>query len=243
MLSKWLLVPDCHIPYHDQAAFSLMLRAARAIECQHVVVLGDFLDFYSVSAHDKDPNRSRDLDWEINQGRSALKQIDQVITGRKIYIAGNHEDRLTRYLMTRAPELFNSVKIPDLLKLNDTGWNYVPYKAHTRIGKLYVTHDAGRAGKYAHYDALAAFQSNIVIGHVHRLGWIVEGTAKGKPHVAASLGWLGDFDKVDYMHKIRAMRDWAHGFGIAYIEADGTAHVVPVPIVNGKVCVEGKLIK
>jgi hypothetical protein len=88
-----------------------------------------------------------------------------------------------------------------------------------------------------------AFQGNVVIGHTHRMAYNVEGSARGKPHVGAMFGWLGDFDALDYCHRIRARRDWVHGFGIAYVEPSGNVHLQPCPIVEGKVLIEGKLIQ
>lgn len=242
-MEKWLLVPDCHVPYQDVKAFGLMLKAARAARIKNVVILGDFVDFFSVSSYPKPPDRRNDLAFEVEAGRLALDAVEDVCRGRRIYIAGNHEDRLQRYLCDKAPALFNTVKVDRLLGLAGRGWSYVPYKSAAKIGKLHLTHDLGKAGKYAHYDALNAVQGNVVIGHTHRLGWAVEGNVRGKPHVGAQLGWLGDFNQIDYMHRIRAARDWAHGFGIAYVEANGNVHITPVPIVAGAVLVEGKLIR
>jgi predicted phosphodiesterase len=242
-LEKYLLVPDCHVPYHNASAFKLMLKAARSARINNVVVLGDFVDFFAVSSYPKPPDRVSDLGVEVDAGRVALGELEAICRGRRIYIAGNHEDRLQRYLVERAPALFNTVRVDRLLGLTSRGWDYVPYKSAAKIGKLHLTHDLGKAGKYAHYDALNAVQGNVVIGHTHRLGWAVEGNVRGKPHVGVQLGWLGDFNQIDYMHRIRAARDWAHGFGIAYVEPSGNVHVTPIPIVGGAVLVEGKLIR
>lgn len=242
-LTKWLLVPDCHVPYHDRAAFGLMLRAADSAKIKNVCILGDFADFFAVSSHPKPPSRKNDLQWEVEEVNAALTLLDRQFPGRKKFVSGNHEDRLERYLTDRAPELFNVLKVQDLFRLKERGWEHTPYRAFTKIGKLHVTHDCGKAGKYAHYDALNTFQGNVVIGHVHRLAYAVEGNAKGKPHVTASLGWLGDVEAADYMHRVKALRDWSHGFGVLYVESSGAVHLVPIPIVDGKVVLEGKLIR
>lgn len=243
-LLRILFIPDCHIPYEDRKAWALMLKAARRLRPDTIVVLGDFLDFYSVSAHDKDPRRVRLLDEEIRCGNERLSELDALGATRKVFIKGNHEWRLERYLMTRAPELFNLVRMRDLLKLDERGWECVEYREHARIGRLYATHDAGKAGDRAHAQALADFQSNVVIGHTHRLGYAVVGSAKGKAHVGAMFGWLGDENRADYMHRIKALRDWAKGFGVGYMDqATGVVHVRPVPIVLGSVVLDGVLIR
>lgn len=241
---KVLLIPDCHHPYHDKAAWYLMLEAAKAIKPDMIVILGDFADFYSVSSHSKNPNRVRDLKVEVEAVNVALDELDTLGAKRKVFVSGNHCDRLERYLSDRAPELFNMVKIRDLFRLTERGWYFVPYKRHAKIGRLHVTHDTNRAGRYAHYQSQADFGgANVVIGHTHRLGYMVEGSAQGEPHVSAMFGWLGDFDQVDYMHQVRARRDWSHGFGVGYLQPDGCVHLTPIPIINRTVVVEGKTIR
>jgi predicted phosphodiesterase len=242
-LKKILFVPDTHRPYHDKRKWELMLRAGKHFKPDVIVTLGDFADFYAVSAHDKNPNRISNLEWEVEDVKVGLNQLQSLGAGRHIYVSGNHEDRLERYLMRRGPELFSLVRIPELLKLRENHWQYIPYKQHVKIGKLHITHDTGKAGAYAHYQAQAAFQGNVIIGHTHRIGYAVVGNVAGKPHVGAQLGWLGDLAQVDYMHKINALRDWAHGFGVGYMEASGNVHVVPVPIVGGACLIEGQLIR
>jgi predicted phosphodiesterase len=242
-LEKWLIVPDVHIPYESKKSYALMLRAAQAIKVQNICVLGDFADFYAVSSHTKDPSRKADLQWEVNAVTLALDELDRIFKGKKKFIQGNHEQRLERYLADKAPALFDTVKCERLFRFKERGWEYTPYKQHTKIGKLHLTHDCGKAGPNAHIDAMNAFQSNAIIGHTHRMGYAVQGNAKGEPHVGAMLGWLGDIDQTDYMYRVRACRDWAHGFGIAYVEKNGNTHLQPVPIVGGRVLIEGKLVR
>jgi predicted phosphodiesterase len=242
-LERWLLIPDVHVPYHDEAAVSLMLRAAQACGIENCALLGDAVDFYAVSSHDKDPRRRNDLQWEVDEGNRFLDELDRVFPGKRMYVAGNHEDRLRRYLTNVASALFSTTKVEALFRLAERGWSYTPYKEYARIGRLHLTHDTGTAGRYAAHRAMDTFQGNVVIGHTHRMAYVVEGNAKGEAHVGAMLGWLGDVSKVDYMHQVKANRDWAHGFGLAYrdIETDAV-HIVPVPIVNGRVVVEGRLV-
>jgi hypothetical protein len=243
-LERWVIIPDTHVPYHDRDALALVLRAAKALEIHNVALLGDFADFWCVSSHPKPPGRRKDLRYEIDEVSAALKLIEQAFDGRRLYVMGNHEWRLERFLTQHAPELFHSVTIEGELGLRERGWEVTPYKSDARIGKLALTHDVGRTGMNAHRDAMNAYQGNVAIGHTHRLAWCVEGNVKGEAHVGVMLGWLGDREQVDYMHRARAARDWALGFGLAYREVDTDhVHVVPVPIVAGKVCVEGRLIR
>src|ERR1035437_7030661 len=182
-LEKILFIPDCHIPYHDLDAFNLMLKAGKIFKPDHTVILGDFADFYGVSSHSKDPNRALKLKEEIEQVKEALDQVASIGAKNNVFVSGNHEDRLERYLRDRAPELFNFISIPKILELDKKGFKYTPYKETYRIGKLNITHDCGKAGRVAHLQSLDTFQHNIVIGHTHRLGYAVEGNAQGERHV------------------------------------------------------------
>lgn len=243
-LKRVLFVPDTHRPYHDKRACKLVMNVAKDVGVDCLVIGGDYADFYSVSSHSRNPNRARNLEYEVDSVNEGLDEFDALKPGHKIFIAGNHEDRLERYLQDKAPELFNMVKIEKLFKLKERGWDYIPYKDHVRIGKLYVTHDTGKAGKFAHYSALEDFQHSVVINHTHRMGYAVVGNASGAAHVGAMFGWLGDSNQVDYMHRIKAKRDWALGFGFGYLDpSNGNVYLDPVPIVNYTCVVNGKLYK
>lgn len=242
-LEKILFIPDCHVPYHDKNAFNLMLKAAEVFKPDHVIILGDFADFYGVSSHSKDPNRALRLVEEVADVKAALDRVKALGAKTNTFVAGNHEDRLERYLRDKAPELFNFISIPKILELKEKGFAYTPYKQSHRIGKMNVTHDAGTAGRYAHYKSLDTFQHNVIIGHTHRLGYAVEGNAQGERHVTAMFGWLGDVKEIDYMHQVKAAKDWTLGFGIGYLEPkSGTVYLTPVPIVKGTCLIEGQLI-
>ena len=236
-----LFIPDTHAPYHDRLAFDLVEKVAKKIKPHIIAVLGDFADFYAVSSHVKDPARRMTFDDEVAHVRRLLRRIESWGAKRKLYILGNHEDRLTRYIASQAAEMHGIVTVDSLFGLRDHHWEITHYKDHASIGKLYVTHDVGKSGSSALKDALNSFQDNIVIGHTHRLQYLIEGNVKGKPHVAASFGWLGDVRGIDYMHKAKANRDWALGFGAGYLEDNGVVHVQPIPIVNYRCVVGGKL--
>lgn len=241
-LEKILFIPDCHFPYQDYAGFELMMTVAKDFKPDHIIIMGDFIDMYSVSSHDKNPKRAGRLEEEITASVDALWRIKALGAKNNVYIAGNHEDRLTRYLMQKAPELWDRINIPTVLALDKLGFQYVPYRSHYQLGKLFLTHDTGKAGVYAHKQALDAFHRSVIIGHTHRMGYIIQGDASGDKHVGVMLGWLGDEKQVDYMHNINAIKDWTLGFGVGYLNPKtGFVYVVPVPIVKYTCVVNGKL--
>lgn len=215
---------------------------ARDFKPDAILVCGDFGDFYGVSSHSKDPTRATQLEYEVADINLGLDDLRGLGARTNVFIAGNHEDRLERYIKDKAPALFDTLTIPSLFNLRGKGWKYVPYKHSYKYHRVNVTHDTGTAGQDAHLKALADFQGNVVIGHTHRVAYAVKGNAQGKPHVAAMFGWLGDVNQVDYMHRIKAKRDWALGFGVGYTNLDtGAVYLQPVPIVNYTCVVAGKL--
>ena len=241
-LEKILFIPDCHFPYQDSLAFDLMMEAMLDFKPEHVIILGDFIDMYSVSSHDKNPKRAMKLEEEITASVDALWRVKGLGAKNNVYISGNHEDRLTRYLMQKAPELWDRINVPTVLALDKLGFEYVPYKSDYTLGKLRMTHDTGKAGATAHKQAVDAYHRSVIIGHTHRIGYTVQGDVEGDKHVGAMFGWLGDVKQVDYAHNVNIHKDWAHGFGIGYLNPrNGYTYLVPVPIVNYSCVVEGKL--
>lgn len=239
-VEKVFFVPDLHCPYNDKKATELMFDAMSVFKPDTVVIIGDFIDCFSVSRWAKDPTRAKTLKQEAEAGKAYL---DRIKARRKIFIAGNHEDRLSRYIQENASALVDFVDIPSLLDLKEKGWEYIPYKHSTKIGKVHLTHDVGSAGRYNVYKALDTFQSSVVTGHTHRLAYVVEGDATGKQQVSCQFGWLGDVKQIDYMHSVSAKRNWALGFGIGYHQTKtGYVHLVPVPVVNYTVAIEGKVL-
>lgn len=239
-LEKILFIPDAHVPRHDPRAFEVMLAAARSFKPDTIVILGDFADFESVSSHDKNPSKLQDLSSEVNDVIKALRELDKLGATQKFYCAGNHEDRLARYIAQRAAALFGCLSVPELFRLPHTGWTYVPYKQALKLGKLRCTHDTGAAGVNAHRQSSSVFRGSVVIGHTHRLAYEVLGVQDGHPHLAAMLGWLGDVDQIDYLHKAKAAQ-WSLGFGVGYKTKTGVVHLTPVPIIDYSCVVNGKL--
>lgn len=89
-LEPALFVPDCHVPYHNPQAWSLMLRAATDLRPKHLITLGDFADFYTVSTHSKDPRRALNLKAEVETVNEKLDELDDLGAEDKRFLGGNH---------------------------------------------------------------------------------------------------------------------------------------------------------
>lgn len=241
-LEPILVVPDTHRPFHDQRAVDVMIRVAKDLKPKHIYIIGDFIDFYAVSSHSKDPRRATMLEDELFSASDGLDELDALGAKHKVYIGGNHEDRMERYLRDKAPELFGVVSVPELLGLKKRGWQYVPYKRHTKLGKMHWTHDVGSAGRNAIFKCLDTYQHSVVTGHTHRMAYIVEGNAVGEQKLSAQFGWLGDANHIDYMQCAQVLKSWALGFGIGYYNPKTDfVYLTPVPLVDYSCVVNGKL--
>lgn len=232
-LEPALIVPDTHRPFHDKIAWRLFLKVGKALRPKILVCIGDFADFYSVSSHSKDPRRALMLESELADVSVGLDELDALGADEKHFCAGNHSDRLTRYLQDKAPALYSVVGIEKVFRLKERGWTYTPYKDTLTLGKMNFTHDVGAAGRNATFKALDTYQHSIITGHAHRMQYIVEGNAVGEQKLSAQFGWLGDADAVDYMHKASVYKNWALGFGVGYFHPKTEVfYAVPVPIIR-----------
>jgi hypothetical protein len=145
-------------------------------------------------------------------------------------------------LQDRAPSLYKTVNIPKMYHLKQRGWEFVPYKQNIKIGACYFTHDVGTStGRPSAFKVLDVFQHSSATGHTHRINYVVEGNAVGEAMVSAQFGWLGDVEQVDYMHKVKALKDWALGFGWGYLRNNGFVYLQPVPIVDYSCVLNGRL--
>jgi hypothetical protein len=198
-----------------------------------LVVQGDLADFYKISRFSKSGDRSLTFKDEVDDCNVALDDLDSLGAAEKLFVEGNHENRLVAYLSDKAPDLFEYLSVQELLKLKERNWDFLPYKESTQIGKLWVTHDAGFVGRYAVFRTADTFQHSVVTAHTHRLCYMVEGNATGEHFVSASFGWMGDVTKVDHMHRVKALRDWTLGFGTGLLdEKTGIVYLTPHPIIN-----------
>jgi predicted phosphodiesterase len=242
-LEPILIVSDAHRPYHSKVWWDLLMQVGRALKPKHLVIIGDFADFYSVSDHDKAPERANRMDAELADVDQGLDELDSLGATDKLYIEGNHEDRLRRHLM-KNPALARVVSTEKLLKLKERGWEFVPYKRHASRGAVHFTHDVGASGRNAVFRALDTYQTSVVFGHTHRLQVVVEGTAVGGCKLSASFGWGGDVEAVDYMNLARARASWALGFGVGYLEpTSGFCYLQAIPVIGGTVCVNGRIFR
>lgn len=236
-----LIIPDCHHPYVDRKAYKLMLHAASSLKIDEVVILGDFADFYSVSAHAKDPRVLQMLNDEVESVNKELDRLDQVFpSAKKVFLEGNHEFRLSRYLQNQAPALFGVTDIRNLFKFDTRpNWRFISYgpnQQHKVLGsKLFARHEPiARTAELTAKKAMA----NITYGHIHRIQSNYATSMEGQQYVAFSCGWLGDKRKNLIFDYVKSFHDWQLGFALVHVdESTGNFYHQIIPILDNYTCV------
>jgi len=169
-LRKALILSDIHVPYHDQAALAVALAYAKDYGPDIIVLNGDIIDFYGASSYRQDPIRIDTLQDELTEGKALLKKIrDEHPNAEIYYIEGNHETRLKRFLLDKAPALacLSCLSFDELIGLKEHEIKFIDYGQSIQLGDLEVTHGeivrkgAGMSAK-AHSDKSGA---SILIGH------------------------------------------------------------------------------
>ena len=244
MIRPWLHVPDMHFPFEDKRFWKLLLKVGMWLKPYGIIIYGDFLDFFAISAHSKNPARWASVECELEAGKVARAELDSLKAKSKYYLKGNHEYRWERYMWDHCPPLWKQIpSVESLLEMEEHGWEVIQYKKFGKVGHYRFTHDIGSAGQYAHFKAANAFQSSNGTGHTHRAGIHYFGTIEGENKVSAMFGWGGDKDAAEYANETQK-KDWIHSFGVSYEDTTtGSHHIQVIPSINYSCVVNGKLFE
>lgn len=142
------------------------------------VSIGDFLTLNSLSAWDRDKRKlmeNRRFFKEIEAGNNALDKLQTALEGtKKVFVEGNHEDRLPRYLQCNpifdGPEL----SVFNLLVLAERDYTFVPFRSYWSIGGVHFTHvPFGKMREIGGVDICRKAEqvtiNSVVFGHTHEL--------------------------------------------------------------------------
>jgi len=217
-----LVMADLHIPYHDVNAIETMYGYldVNKINPDIIVILGDLIDFYQVSAFSKDPTKMS-VKEEIDIAREFLVNLRYRYPDAKIiYYEGNHEQRLNRYLMDNAGELYELVQglLEDKLQLDDLD---IEYKTDPfRIGKLWHLHGHERAGRSGNPEYITNVMwkfvhDNFIVGHYHR------SQEKVFKSIDGTLYWGGVVGHLATTLEYAKLNNWTQGFAIVKYDSSG----------------------
>lgn len=175
---KILIIGDAHISEHDDLRrFKAMVKVIKKFKPNKILIIGDFLTMDCLSAWDKNKKKimeGKRFKNEIEKGNEALDIIQEEFKGEVIYLEGNHEERLERYLDIQ-PTFDGVVNIPIQLKLAERKIKWVKFKEFYNINGISFTHipiaGNGRpiGGTNLVKKALSMFSNSVVFGHTHSL--------------------------------------------------------------------------
>lgn len=232
---NWLIMSDVHVPYHNIPAISELLNYGIGKGIKAILINGDFLDCYMLSKFQPDP-RKRSLSEELCAAREMLDMI-QKATGAKIFFKlGNHEERLEKLLIIKAPEFLGMAEfeLDTLLRLGEKNIEYIKDKRIVYAGKLPVMHGHELGIKSANVNParslfLKTFHSGM-IGHLHVPSQHNEQSLDGKIISTWSTGHLGD------PHPLYApINRWCHGGARVEVDASGDFEVINLRLINNKI--------
>ena len=232
---KILVLSDIHFPYHNVKA----LRAAIAygikegVDC--IILNGDILDFYALSDFSKDPSKPK-FRQEIKLGKWFLNELRMAFPKAQIYYKiGNHEMRLERYLMVKAPEILDCEEFRLEILLEFAKHHVILIDKYTVIkaGNLNIIHGheyKGAGGVYPAKYIYGKSKVNTLCGHYHRSSTYVDKNMNSEYNGGFSTGCLCELSP-DYL----PYNEWIHGFAVVTMKSGGNFSVQNLTIENGEI--------
>lgn len=238
------IISDVHWPFHDlkrdsagnfYGAYITAIEWLREQNIGTLLLNGDMLDCFNLSNHEKLESK-RSWKWELDVSRVMVKHLREFFGDkvRIVYREGNHEERLKRYLASKAKELEGSIWLDELLQLRAHGIEWVQNRDKIVAGKLYIDHGhewfgGGGVNPARNYRMKAV--DNVLVGHVHKTSTdLFRKPLDGSFIAGWSVGCLCDLNP-----RYAPRNNWNHGVALVELEGDGTFTVHNKVILQGKV--------
>lgn len=224
-----VVASDFHIPFQDNLAVKSFINYCAKVQPKVIVLNGDIMDMFMLSKFTK--GEGRNPMEEVVETRSVLESIRAVCSKSDIYyVIGNHETRLERYVLNKAPELasliedvFSILKVSDFnirgcasLLVNDN----LVFKHGTLLGN--------KSGLSAIKEMENAYMSGCS-GHTHRLCKYIA-RKSGRKFFWIETGCLCDLTP-EYMIN----PNWQNGFAVIEIKNGRVYHSKIVEIEKGEI--------
>lgn len=235
------ILSDLHVPYQDPKALGVVLKMIQYFRPNNVIMNGDMLDCVQLSRFNREPLPPSSLKSHVEELGGIIRQFQKY--SNVIYIEGNHEQRVQKYINSEAPELHGLISIESMIydQLNDK-IEYVrttPGESMMRWNDDLLIGHFNRAAKNTTYTVkllVEKYMTNVVQAHTHRLGeYAIRGYDK------TLRGWecgcLCDLDP-DYV----ACPNWMQGF-LMYTRNGDSWNMEIVHIEDGRALFRGKVYK
>lgn len=213
---KVFVASDIHFPFQDDDAVEAFTQDCYLYQPDVIVLNGDLMDFYKLSRFSKDP-KGRDPEEEIDMCREFLGNLRSVCPNAEIYYTiGNHETRLTKYILDNAPYIVGLVEnVFDLLKVDE--FNVIGCSS-LLVNDTFMFKHGTRLGNKSGLSAIKELEAHYLsgaTGHTHRLAKFTT-RKSGKRFVWFETGCLCTLDP-EYM----VQPDWQQGYVVIKFDSKG----------------------
>jgi len=217
------VISDIHVPYHSEVALAAAVGHLQREGIDHLLLNGDWADFYSISSWIKNP-KLRNFSAELQQTRQLLRWLRQEFPGIPITAkTGNHEDRWETWLFQHAPEISDEpeMSLERWFRLDDLKIDLVKDKRIIMAGELPILHghELPKGISSPVNPARGAWmrtKHTAVVGHQHQTSGHCEPDLFHAETFCWSSGCLCDLTP-DYARVNR----WNWGFIVVNVEAGG----------------------
>ena len=250
MISKILLLPDIHYPYHNKEAMKAVFQFVKWFKPHAINLIGDAMNM-DIFNHWK--RTQGDNEYFVGKrvkesyeafDRDILTPLEKLVPRdcEKTYMGGNHEDWVN--IVTRKETILKGAIEPEiLLRLKERNWEWIPYikdnkQGIKKYGKLLVFHGQ-YANKYHSAKIADIHSKSCAYGHTHDLQIFTKVFADDHAgfHTAQSIGCLCNLSP-EFMKG--RMNRWVNAFGILYVREDGMYDLYVPVIIKGKFTFAGR---
>ena len=234
-----LWMSDIHIPNQDNDAIKLAIEYGKKEKINCIVLGGDILDNTPFTNHDAPPPSPDDVVEWFEYCQIFLSHLRTIFPKAHIvWIEGNHDNWYVRYLMKKAPMLFNDeyFRLPQRLDLKKYNVDFYEQNIVVRAGKLHLLHGhtivrGFMAPVNAARGVFMRAKSSMLIGHVHASSAHSESNIKEEDIGCWSTGCLctlsPDYDPHNTKHNL--------GFAQILVEKNGEFEVRNKRIIGNKI--------
>lgn len=250
MFTRTLVINDLHRPFHDPEALKVVLDIIKDCEIDRILLNGDVLDMYNVNRHGPThPLVGSLLDDEISDTRMWLEKLrDEFSRTEIVFLYGNHEYRLERFIITHCRQLFKIFSLEKELGLSKLKIPFYHYNHRYVLDRtdLAVQHSPPSYGKNGAMTSLERdIDQSSIYGCSHRQQHATKTGKSGKQYHCYFNGWLGSTSLTKAHAKvfdyIKGHENWQQCFSIVTTKPGADAWVEQININQGQALYHGYL--
>jgi predicted phosphodiesterase len=232
--NNFILAGDFHIPNHRVEPIEAMVKYAQENNIRQLFINGDFLDNTPFTRHFRKPVGKTDVFDYFQMAEDMLMYFKQYFD--EIYwLEGNHDFWYTRWLISKAPELFGDphYDLETRLKLIDKKVRYIKQEYLVKAGHLNIIHGhivfRGGSGVNAARALYLRTKANTICSHVHVESSHTEPDLNNKMTTTFTTGCMCTLAPEYQPYGGKA----CHGFAHIKVERNGNFKVRNYRIENG----------